>query len=231
MKFKNNQSLEEKNFIFDPKHPPEFGCTAYHPPLHIIIDNTSHFILGGTCIEPHHMDADVYLSLDQFATTFEWEQPWQESLRHHVRFFIEDNDVPRNIKNFNAALNYIREQLVLNKKVHVGCISGHGRTGLFLAALSQICMANTLREKKQSAIDYVRDNYCAFSVENIKQVLFLHVYYGVALPQREKEYLCVYLNDFKQDTGKTFSFIVKKHGFEKAWDYNRLTGKSGYELY
>jgi len=50
--------------------------------------------------------------------------------------------------------------------VEVGCIGGHGRTGLFLAILTVLTMEEPHGAK---AVAYVRDSYCGRAVESDKQ--------------------------------------------------------------
>ena len=65
------------------------------------------------------------------------------------------------------------DQLHAGHKVHAGCIGGHGRTGLFLAAL----YAHMTGEA--DAIAHVRKHYCEKAVETKKQVDFLVKHFGV----------------------------------------------------
>ena len=71
-------------------------------------------------------------------------------------------------------VKWLAKQVEAGKKVHVGCIGGHGRTGLVLAALARVMI------DEKDAIAYVRKNYCHKVVETTAQVNFLAKHWGIA---------------------------------------------------
>jgi hypothetical protein len=198
------------DYKFDPKNPPFNGCTTFHPPLALTVNDKAVEVYGSSCIKPNITDAHLYISLDRGAPFFNWEQPWENSDRKHVRFFIPDGGVPSNVKQFNKCLDYIVQTLDEGKKVHIGCIAGHGRTGIFLAALAQKTIGDKLKEDGISAIDYVRDTYCANAVENLRQVLFLHGVCGVTPPTIEAKKVSDFKEIFLEDIGVTFEEVAKE---------------------
>lgn len=117
--------------------------------------------------------------------------------------------VPDDAIDFDKCLDYTLDLLTNNKKVHVGCISGHGRTGLFLSALVHKTIGQELIEKNISAIEYVRDNYCAKSVETLSQVLYLNANYDIIIPKSEEKLFNKFKTMFEDETGYTYETIVK----------------------
>ena len=204
---------------FDPKNPPKH-CTFLHEPLDIEIEGKKYPIYATTCIDPKINNADVYISLDQGAKLFDWEKPWinNKKKQQHLRYFIKDMTVPDDAIDFDKCLDYTLELLKNNKKVHVGCISGHGRTGLFLSALVHKTIGQDLLQKNISAIQYVRDNYCAKSVETLSQVLYLNANYDILIPKSEEKLFQKFKNMFKEETGYTYEDIIKLGGFMEIVD-------------
>jgi hypothetical protein len=95
---------------------------------------------------------------------------------------IPDMGIPKNIPRFKKMVTWLCNQLQEGKKVHIGCIGGHGRTGLLLAAIvSQL-------SGEKDAIAYVRKNYCGRAVESSEQVKFLGEHYGITPVKGTKEY-------------------------------------------
>lgn len=81
--------------------------------------------------------------------------------------------VPENLDEFNKMLLHVKLSLEQGLKVFMGCIGGHGRTGLVFAALVKL-MSN-----EEDAITYVRKNYCEKAVESNSQVEWLHKNFGI----------------------------------------------------
>lgn len=216
----DGEKVSKDNFVFNPKNPPMNGCTVYHPPLDLLCGQEKYQIYGSSCINPIIRDADIYVSLDKYTTTYEWEQPWSGIKKQHIRFFIDDGSVPNDIINFKKCIDYVIDKIQEKKVIHVGCISGHGRTGIFLAAIVQEMMGLELEKNNLSAIDYVRDNYCNHAVENLKQVLFLQSYFNVSTPKEESQKVFNFHKEYQKETGKDFFEIVNRIGFFDAWVYN-----------
>lgn len=136
---------------------------------HTALEVGAYKIYGGSCHTPA-VKADLYLALDH--TSLGDSQPWDVGpLR--VSYRIQDQQAPKNTEKFKEMLRWICNQLQKGKKLHVGCIGGHGRTGLVLSAL-----VATLT-KNENPILYVRKNYCSKAVESEEQVDFLVKHFGV----------------------------------------------------
>jgi hypothetical protein len=201
------------DYVFDPKNPPMAGCTSFHPPLQLAINDKAVEIYGSSCSNPIVADADIYISLDRSSPNYDWEHPWIETDKKHIRFIIVDGSIPEDNEQFKQCIDYTIKALDEGKKVHVGCIAGHGRTGLFLAALAQKTIGKKLDEDGISAIDYVRDTYCANAVENLRQVLFLTTLHGIALPTAEKDTMRQFEDTFFQEIGVDFQKVIQDAGF------------------
>ena len=127
------------------------------------------------------LDADIYVAL-QSGSMVKTPYPWEEgSPIIQVQFSIPDMGVPRSVPDFKAMIDWLCNQLQEDKKIHVGCIGGHGRTGMVLAAI----IAKATGEK--DAIQFVRKNYCPKAVESDEQVLFLMKHFGVTTSPGAKQ--------------------------------------------
>lgn len=143
-------------------------CYNSHPPLKL--PGTDLVIYGGSCSTPAVSDADIYVGLDSSVNLKGILLPW--STQKLVYFNIRDMDAPEDPEAFKRLIDWIKEQVVAGKKVHVGCIGGHGRTGTVLAALVSLF-------GEPDAIAYVRKHYCQKAVESGTQVKFLGKHFGI----------------------------------------------------
>lgn len=144
-------------------------CYETHPPLPL---GDGLVIYGGSCGHPVVEDADVYVGLDYSIKKSEKAYPWVPG--ESFLYPITDMNPPSDADSFKQLIEWLAVQLSANKKVHVGCIGGHGRTGTVFAALVAVLMG------KKDAIQYVRDNYCQKAVESQSQIAFLMKHYGVS---------------------------------------------------
>lgn len=179
------------------------SCTYHHPALPIVVNNHSYFLYGSSCITPTIQDADIYISLDKQTPGFDWEAPWYRNKQEHVRFFIRDRGLPEDEEEFDLCVNYIIKNLYQNKKIHIGCIGGHGRTGILMSAVVQKMM-----QLQYSAIDYVRKNYCAKAVETLNQILFLESYYNIKTPINESKNIALLKSMFEDETKENIQEII-----------------------
>ena len=97
--------------------------------------------------------------------------PWNGCME--VYYPITDRSAPKNVEQFKQLIDWTIAHLKAGKKVHAGCIGGHGRTGLFFAALVKTLGIT------DDAITYVRKNYCKKAVESKVQVEFLVQNFGI----------------------------------------------------
>lgn len=160
-----------------PKAPPPAPCHYKHPPYPVFEGFT---VIGGSGIVPHVKDCDVYCSLDRAGDT---SMPWDIG---PVRFVweIKNYGVPTDVVGFKRMVTYLAEQIKKGKRVHVGCMAGHGRTGMVLAAL-RFEMAGD-----KDAIMHVRTNYCDQAVETDGQIKWLMDHYGMSkAPPRKSKHI------------------------------------------
>lgn len=149
-------------------------CYHSHPPYEVA---PGLFIYGGSCISPVVKDADIYIGFDSGmflpAPPFPWEPAVPQPV--DVYFKIVDRDIPKPTEQEDYAkmVQWTAEQLLAGKKVHAGCIGGHGRTGMFLAALRKYMTGDA------DAIQHARLNYCKSAVESQKQVDYLQKVWGL----------------------------------------------------
>lgn len=150
----------------------QIPCWVTHKPLSIPYGDRSYLIRGGNCGHPN-ADADVAVGLDDlvYRAKIPHSYPWTTS-GDSFAFPIDNNGVS-GIRQFRKLIDYLETQLFAGKNIHVGCIGGHGRTGMVLVAL----YAQVTGE--QNAGHIVRETYCSRAVESQAQVNFLVKYYGI----------------------------------------------------
>lgn len=143
-------------------------CYHTHPAYEI---EPGVMIYGGSCISPAVKDADVYIGFDAGMPATPISFPWNPG--DEIYFKVTDRDVPQNMEQFQQLLVWTAAQLRAGRKVHAGCIGGHGRTGTFFAALRMHLTGDV------NAVEHVRANYCKKAVESTKQVDWLHEHFGM----------------------------------------------------
>jgi hypothetical protein len=126
-------------------------CYESHPPYQV---TDEHVIYGGSCSYPVVKDADVYIGFDGSMKLHGKSFPWHKGDGGPVEvyFKIWDGDAPEDKAEFRCMVEWTAEQLKAGKKVHAGCIGGHGRTGMFLAALRKHMTGD------ENATQHVREN-------------------------------------------------------------------------
>ncbi len=144
-------------------------CYVSHKPLHFPDGGT---LWGGNCSTPVLADLDVYVALESLSLRDDPRAyPWSPG--QAFTFKIPNGGIPPSTVEFIRLVDWIVGQLKEGRSVHVGCIGGHGRTGMVLAAVCQ------LMGEAPNATQWVRDNYCEKAVETQIQVDFLDEVYGV----------------------------------------------------
>jgi len=151
-------------------------CYETHPPLKI----GEWEVYGGSCHSPIVPDADVYLGLDHSMKHSSKAYPWTEGFS--FLYPITDMQAPSNPESFIKLIDFLSEQVRAGKKLHVGCMGGHGRTGLVLSALVKSIAGI------DDAISYVRQHYCSKAVETSEQVVFLNKHFGISKAKGTKQY-------------------------------------------
>jgi hypothetical protein len=129
-------------------------------------------VYGGACGDPIHTGLDIYVALDHGTAHDTRAYPWHGS-RQFIYFPITDMSVPKDAVEFKMMIDWLCDQIVAGKSVHVGCLGGHGRTGMVLAALVKMLGGVT------DAITYVRNRYCKKAVETTAQAEWLNTHFGI----------------------------------------------------
>jgi len=154
-------------------------CFHSHPPLPL---GDGLVIYGGSCGSPAVKDADVYVGFDRIMAWSGRQFPWRQG----EEFLIEVTDAAApsalRAEDWKYAVTWVAQQVKLGRKVHVGCIGGHGRTGMFLAALVAEMAVDP------DPIAYVRKHYCQKAVETREQVRFLEKQYGCPTAKPSKSH-------------------------------------------
>jgi hypothetical protein len=143
-------------------------CFHDHPGLKM--PGTEFTVYGGSCSCPSIGDADVYIGFDAGMKFTARHWPWKKG--SEVLFSVPDMGTPKQPAEFKKLVGWAKKQVEAGLKVHCGCVGGHGRTGMFLAALVS-------EFGEPDAISYVRKNYCTKAVESSSQVKFLGDEFGI----------------------------------------------------
>jgi hypothetical protein len=146
-------------------------CYESHPAYEVA---PGKFIYGGSCGYPIVKDADVYGGFDWSMHKKEGNYPWSNKVGPtEFLFEITDMQAPKNEPEFAKMIEWLAEQVLAGKKVHIGCIGGHGRTGTVMAALRKFMVGD------ENATQHVRDHYCSKAVESQNQIDFLQQVWGI----------------------------------------------------
>lgn len=142
-------------------------CHESHPVMKI----GGGTLFAGSCINPRP-DYDAYVGLDGSMHLEATGYPWAKNRIEHVHFPITDMKAPPEPELFKELVEWICNQLQEGKKIHVGCIGGHGRSGTLVAAVAA-------KFGHKDAIAWARQHHCKKAVESQDQVNFLVKHYGV----------------------------------------------------
>lgn len=144
-------------------------CYHKHPALPI--GDTGLVVFGGSCAHPQVADADIYIGFDGCMVFTKRQFPWHAG--HEILYRVTDMSVPKEVTEYRRLVEWTAEQLHGGQKVHCGCVGGHGRTGMFLAALLKHMTGD------EDAIATVRKLYCSKAVETGDQVKWLGEFFGI----------------------------------------------------
>jgi hypothetical protein len=174
-------------------------CYKEHKPLTVEVEGKTLKIWGGSASFPENQECDVYVSLQEGSSSRLASDAWdagQPDFVQEIYYAIRDQHAPKNGPRFKRMITWVCNRLHEGKEVHVGCIGGHGRTGMALAAIYAVLTG------KDDGISYVRANYCKKAVETQEQVDFLHQHFGCKKedPRHMDTYVSVY--DDKYASGK-----------------------------
>jgi hypothetical protein len=110
--------------------------------------------------------------------------PWiTEGRVELIHLYIKDMGIREpewKLDAFRNLVDYLCNQLQAGKRIHIGCIGGHGRSGLLLSAI--VAKLGT-----KDAIQWVRQNHCEKAVESEQQINFLVKHYGVTPAEPAKK--------------------------------------------
>lgn len=182
-------------------------CYEDHKPLKI----GDYEIDGGSChFAPK--GKDIYIALDRGAQILQAQFPWTKATQ--VLFPITDRSVP-NVEDTKSLIKYLKSNLAHGRKIHVGCIGGHGRTGLILAILYKELTGEA------DAVTKVRELYCKKAVESQEQVDWLFKNFGIKKVKMSKPFqpsgMIGYGGDY-YGTGTTYSAKSKEDGWNKYFN-------------
>lgn len=174
--FKVVQQVEGDSPWFHQMSKGEVRCHESHPTLKL----GGGTLLGASCLDPRD-GFDVYVGLDHGMHRRHYGYPWEESSPViEIYYPITDGCAPKDPVQFGKMVAWLAEQLAAGKSLHAGCIGGHGRTGLLLAALVRVILGDA------KAGDWVRENYCKSAIETEAQTAFLETHFGVVPVQGSK---------------------------------------------
>ena len=138
-------------------------------------DGKTYQVQGGSCSDPggdnNLSKVDVFVGFDPSMVNSDLGYPWESGTA--FLFEIRDMCAPKDITAFNKLLEYLSTEVLAGKSVFLGCIGGHGRTGLVLAALI------TYMTGDLDSVSYLRKVYCKKAVETQDQVDFLYDNYKI----------------------------------------------------
>lgn len=137
-------------------------------------------VAGSACRKPVFDGCHIYIGFESGMTLTARQFPWTKG--HEIQYLIPDMGVPGHPESFIKLVEWTLGEIEKGARVHAGCIGGHGRTGMFFAAL----VAKATGRK--DAIKYVREAYCEKAVESEKQIKFLMEHFGVDSAPASKKY-------------------------------------------
>ena len=136
-------------------------------------------IAGSACANPVVADYDIYIGFEKMALTSR-HLPWTPGTE--ILYPIRDTGVPRHPETYGKLVDWTLEQMEGGARVHAGCIGGHGRTGMFFAALVAVATG------RKDAIPYVREHYCKKACETYVQIDYLVKRFGVDATKASKSF-------------------------------------------
>jgi hypothetical protein len=202
------------NKKYEPKkvYEPVKRCFEGHQPLALRDGLVIH---GGSCISPAVTDADVYIGFDAGMKKTARLYPWTEGVE--VSFPIPDGRSFKEMTHFDKLVDWTIEQLEAGRKVHCGCIGGHGRTGTFFAVL-----VNRMTGDKDSSA-YVRQHYCAKAIETSAQIDWLFDTYGITRVEPRPHWHAAHANGSNRDWS-----AAKGVSKQKSFGYKMVDGRDEY---
>lgn len=138
------------------------ACYSTHPVLEVGGGK-----LHGGNYQDHAHGCDLYIALEQHGRSPKFD-PARATLPCAVTFYVPNMGVPQDPKAFRMLVDTVVEVLAGGGSVHIGCIGGHGRTGMMIAAV-----VATIGGITDDPITWVRTNYCGKAIESAAQEKYL----------------------------------------------------------
>lgn len=104
---------------------------------------------------------DFGLYLDE-----KWEPPWE-----HTRVPWPDFGVPPDVDALRDRLSSVLARATAGDRIEIGCLGAHGRTGTALG-----CLAIIDGQDPDTAVEWVRTNYCEHAIETPEQEAFVRAF-------------------------------------------------------
>lgn len=110
------------------------------------------------------VDLGIYMCSSWDPTSLAWSLPWQD----YGLPQLPDEDV-------SFLIDFALDWADAGKRIEVGCMGGHGRTGSLLALMALHCGVSDPKE----AVKWVRANYCEEAIEGAKQEWYVEKFAAV----------------------------------------------------
>lgn len=167
-------------------------CSKTHPTLTLGPGK----LLGRSCYDPPADDVLINIGFQSGMQTTWRAMPWHGGIE--FTYPIADRKAPGNPKEFKMFVDWVISKLMAGQSIQMGCIGGHGRTGLVIAAIVQQMADNDQLPpdfvdlemlSKKDAGAWVRKHYCQKAIETDDQIEFLAKHYGIkAITARHSSY-------------------------------------------
>ena len=149
----------------EPDHAHERFEVHLHRSVVVLPDGVEVIAVSFDAADPYvrEQPPDYGLYLDH-----KWEPPWT-----HDHLDWPDFGVPDDTAHVVVALRSVLERARSGKRVELGCLGGHGRTGTALA-----CLAIMTGHPQGDAVAWVRATYCSDAVETVEQEAYVVGFVG-----------------------------------------------------
>jgi hypothetical protein len=137
--------------------------THLHRTLVTLPSGTEVWAVSFDASDPYSRDRtpDFGLYLDE-----KWEPRWD-----HTKVPWPDFGVPPDVDALRDRLSSVLARATAGDRVEIGCLGAHGRTGTALA-----CLAIIDGHDPDSAVAWVRTNYCDRAIETPEQEAFVRAF-------------------------------------------------------
>lgn len=159
----NNIDNNEIGTLWNTAHYRLYNCK------HKTIKLGNYGTISGGSFEGSNISLYVYLDkMDIPKTLLDSYGKLKEGKQRIIYFPIDDGMIPQDYKMFSRIVAIAYDYLKRGKNIHVQCMSGHGRTGMFIACLIGRYMARHIPEKI-NLVDWIRKVYCKDAIEGYGQ--------------------------------------------------------------